>query len=57
MFPFENQIVSGKKRKNLSFDFLAAGPDDAASCFGPSALGQKINRKDKDDGSNTVGFI
>ena len=41
----------------LSFDFPAAGPDDAASCFGPSAFGQKINRKDKDDGSNTVGFV
>ena len=45
------------KEKILSFDFPAAGPDDAASCFGPSALGQKINRKDKDDGSNTVGFV
>ena len=25
--------------------------------FGPSAFGQKINRKDRDDGSNTVGFV
>ncbi len=45
MFPFENQIVSGKKRKNLSFDFPAAGPDDAASCFGPVSLRVKNQPK------------